>query len=265
MVSPTSDPIGANITEELAAAGFDYIELSLRDIADLPGADLEKLAARLAGAGLACEACNNFFPPTIRLTGPSADKSAILRYGDKALGAAARLGASVVVFGSSGARNVPQGFPLEAAWVQLRGLLSSLGPMAARHGITIAVEHLNRTESNIINSIAEGWLMTREVALPNVRVLADAYHLLHEKEDPKILAAIGPELAHVHVAQGEDRTFPAGSGGALGEFFANIRASGYTGRCSIEAFTHDLSRDAARALRTCRDLAGAQLDVSRTG
>ena len=59
---------------------------------------------------------------------------------------AARVGASVVIFGSSGVRNVPAGFPLDAAWDQLRTLLTALASIATHHGITIAiVEHNMRT------------------------------------------------------------------------------------------------------------------------
>jgi sugar phosphate isomerase/epimerase len=256
LVAPATDPLGSGIVEELAVLGFDYIELSLRDLVALPEAARAGLRARLQRAGLACEACNNFFPADIRLTGPAADPSAALRYAQTAFGAAARLGVAVVVFGSSGARNVPDGFAREAAWVQLRTLLASLGPVAEEHSLTIAIEPLNRGESNILNTVAAGRRMALEVAHPRVGLLADAYHMLLENEDPAILREVGP-LAHVHVAQRATRDFPAGDDAALAAFFAQLRASGYAQRCSIEAYTKDFSADAARALRVCRELAAS--------
>ena len=33
-------------------------------------------------SGLRCEACNNFFPPQVRLTGPAADLPAALEYAE---------------------------------------------------------------------------------------------------------------------------------------------------------------------------------------
>ena len=251
MISP-ADPLGAEIVEQLATLGYDFIELSLRDLAALPEPDCEALAARLARTGVPCEACNNFFPAALRLTGPAADLPAALAYAETALARASRLGVKIVVFGSSGARNVPAGFPLEAAWEQLRALLRALGPVADRHGITIAIEHLNRGESNILNRVAEGWRMAQEVAHPRIRVLADAYHVRQENEDPAILAAPGPALVHVHVAQRAERVFPAGDDAVLADFFRHLLAAGYTGRCSVEAYTADFSADAARALRVCR-------------
>lgn len=254
MISP-ADPLGADIVEQLATLGYDYIELSLRDLAALPETAFAALSARLQRAGVPCEACNNFFPAEIRLTGPGADLPSALHYARAALARAARVGVSVVVFGSSGARNVPAGFPMDAAWTQLRTLLVSLGPIADEHGITIVIEHLNRGESNIINSIAEGWRMAQEVAHPRVRVLADAYHVRQENENPAILAKVGP-IAHVHVAQQAERMFPSGDDATFADFMARLRATGYAQRVSIEAYTKDFPADAARGLRVCRELAG---------
>lgn len=254
MIAPASDPVGIAIVQDLAAFGYDYIELSLRDLDALPSPTLTAHFARLERSGLACEVCNNFFPPEIPLTGPAADLPAALRYAEHALATAARVGASVVIFGSSGARNVPAGFPFDQAWVQLRTLLTTLAPIAARHRITIAIEHLNRGESNILNTVAETSRLAQEVAHPHVRLLIDAYHLLVENESLTILAQVAPAIAHVHVAQGTDRLFPTGRDTALADFFSALRATGYTQRCSVEAYPHDFITDAPRALSTCRTL-----------
>jgi D-psicose/D-tagatose/L-ribulose 3-epimerase len=250
MIAPATDPIGIEIIEPLAAFGFDYIELSLRDLAALPASAVTSLLARIQRTGLACEVCNNFFPPEIRLTGPAADLAAALRYVEHAFATAARLGVSVVIFGSSGARNVPDGFPHVDAWLQLRILLTALAPIAARRRITIALEHLNRGESNILNTVAETWRLAQEVAHPRIRLLVDAYHLLVENEDPSILAHVASAIAHVHIAQGSDRLFPSGHDAALASFLIHLRASGYNGRLSIEAYTRDFPTDAPRALQS---------------
>lgn len=253
MIAPATDPIGIEIVDDLAAFGYDYIELSLRDLAALPAAAQANLTARLERAGLRCEACNNLFPPEIRLTGPAADLPAALRHAEQALAVASRLGASIVVFGSSGSRNVPAGFPLTAAWDQLRNLLRHLGPLAESHGLTLALEHLNRRESNLLNTVAECWRLAQE-AHPSVRLLIDAYHLLVEGESLHILAEVAPAIAHVHVAQGADRIFPRGNDAPLAAFVAQLRAAGYARRCSIEAHTGDFAADGPRALRQMRSL-----------
>jgi D-psicose/D-tagatose/L-ribulose 3-epimerase len=253
MIAPATDPVGIEIVEALAASGFDYIELSLRDLAALPEPALAQLSSRLERAKLGCEVCNNFFPPEIRLTGPAADLSAALHYARAALSTAARFGTSVVVFGSSGARNVPAGFPREAAWGQLRDLLRHLGPIAEDHGVTLAIEHLNRQESNILNSVAECWQMAQEVAHPRVRLLIDSYHLLIENESLAILSQVASAIAHIHIAQGTARDFPAGRDAPLAALFERLGAIGYAQRCSVEGYTRDFAAAAPAALAAIRE------------
>jgi len=255
MITPETDPLGASIVEEAARSGFDYVELSLRDIMNLPEADWRDLRALLDHAGLPCEACNNFFPPHLRLTGPPADLRAALEYGRSALERAAGIGARLVVFGSSGARNVPEGYDMDSALAQLAGLLAGLGPCAAELGIVIAVEPLRRLESNIINRLEEALRLVDGVGHPSIRVLVDSYHLQAEAEDPAVIALAGAAVRHVHVAEGEGRRFPSGPG-ALRPLFAELKRIGYDGRCSIEAYTEDFSTDARRALGFLKELAG---------
>jgi len=255
MIAPETDPLGASIVEEAARLGFDYLELSLRDIMSLPEADRRDLRARLDHAGLPCEACNNFFPAHIRLTGPQADLRAALEYGRRALERAAGLGARVVVFGSSGARNVPEGYDMDSARDQLAGLLAALGPHAAALGVVIAVEPLRRQESNIINRLDEALRLVEELGHSSVGVLVDSYHLEAEAENSAVIALAGAAVRHVHVAEGKGRRFPSSPGG-LGPLFAELKRIGYDGRCSIEAYTEDFSTDARRALGFLKEPAG---------
>src|SRR5579862_740886 len=147
MISPRRDPIGIEIVEDLSALGFDYIELSIRDLAVLPRPDFTKVLRRLEASGIRCETCNNFFPSAVRLTGPDTSLQTATEYATRALERAAQLGASVVVFGSADAKNIPPGFAYLDAWRQIVDLLQALGPVAGNLGITIGIEPLNKRES----------------------------------------------------------------------------------------------------------------------
>jgi hypothetical protein len=81
MIAPARDSIGVEIVETAAEIGFDYIELSLRDVTELSAPAYARLRARMARVGLPCEACNNFFPARLRLTGAEADPAAGVRPG----------------------------------------------------------------------------------------------------------------------------------------------------------------------------------------
>ena len=245
---------GAESAGQLAAAGFDYIELALAPIAALPQAEFDALAGRLAGAQINVEAFNIFFPGTLRLTGDNADLAAAETYAAGAFARVARLGGKTIVFGSGGARRVPEGFPMDKAFGQLVEMLRRIAPLAAQHGITIAIEPLNRGECNIINSVAEGLALTRAVDRPAIRLLADYYHMAVEHEAPAILLEAAPYLQHVHFAKPEDRSFPAAVEEAWLPFYAHLKAAKYDLRLSIEGRTSDLAADATRALPVLRQL-----------
>ena len=210
--------------------GFDYIELSLSDMAALPKSEFDFVRQRVERSGILCEACNNFFPPGVRLTGKDARRNPALDYARAALELAASLEARMIVFGSAGAKNVPPGFPKDVAWKQIVKLLQQLGPMAAQYGITIAIEPLNRQESNIVNLVSEALALAREVDHPNVQLLIDYYHLVMESEDPEIILTAGPAIRHVHFAQVAGRVFPTGANEHYSRFFDRLRQAGYAGR-----------------------------------
>jgi D-psicose/D-tagatose/L-ribulose 3-epimerase len=249
MISPTGDPVGIGIIELLSEIGYDYVELSLSDFTVMSDLEFAGMTRRIEQSGIRCEACNNFFPRTIRLTGEEARLQSALDYAAKALDRAARLGAGIIVFGSSGAKNVPLGFSRDTAWRQIVELLRHLGPMAAQHHLIIAIEPINREESNMINLAAEGLRMAREVDHPNIQLLIDYYHLSMEREDHAILAEAGTAIRHLHFAKVEGRSFPLEATPAHRQFFAEMRHIQYSGRCSIEAFTGDFPAEARCALR----------------
>lgn len=257
MIAPAADPVGIEVVESMAAVGFDYIELSLADIAALAEDRFLAICRRLERAGIPCEACNNFFPPSVRLTGEDARPDRALDYARRALERAARLGARVVVFGSAGAKNVPPGFDRSRAWGQIAELLHRLGPVAQTHGITIAIEAINRTESNIVNRVAEGMRLARDADHPNIQVMADYYHLALEQEDPAVVTAADPAIRHVHVAQVDGRRFPRRlESETMLRFFDALRRIRYAGRCSIEGYTDAFAADARAALAFLREAAG---------
>jgi D-psicose/D-tagatose/L-ribulose 3-epimerase len=258
MIANSTDPVGVEIVESLAEIGYDYIELSLSDLAALSEPAFAGVVERVKRSGIRCETCNNFVPRRIRLTGIHARRDEALAYAAEAMDRAARLGVDTIVFGSAGAKNVPLGFPVDAAWKQIVALLRDLGPMAAQRGITIALEPINRLEANIVTLAAEGLRLAREVDHPNVRLLIDYYHLAMEKEDPAIMIEAGPAIRHLHFARLDGRGFPDLEEEAYRDFFGCLRRIGYSRRCSIEAFTTDFPADARRALSLMKQLASSQ-------
>lgn len=256
LVGKNSDGVEFDLLKATKAAGFDYIEFPMSTLARLDDAEFERVGEALARSGIPCEACNLFFPATVRLTGPDVDDRQTLVYLETSLGRARQLGVQVVVFGSGGARQAPAGFAMEQAWMQLVSMLRVAGDVARQNGITIAIEPLNKAECNLINTGAEGYTLARLVDHPNVRLLLDVYHMVKDAEDFGIAITARDYLMHAHFAEPLKRVFPTEVDEVGKAFFAALRGAGYAGRVSIEAGYGNFQVESVHALQVMRELAG---------
>jgi sugar phosphate isomerase/epimerase len=239
--------------EAAKAAGFDYVELATSEIAGLSDAEFEQAVARIRQVGLPVPAMNLFLPATLKVTGPDVNRDEQMAYVKQAFARLHRIGTTVVVFGSGGARQVPAGFPKDEAFRQLVEFGRRIAPEARARGITIAVEPLRTEETNIINSAAEGLSLVEAIGDPNFQLMVDFYHLASVKEDPSIIVRARDHIRHLHMANPEGRVFPrAASEYDYAPFFAALRTIGYDKRISVEASTKDLQADAPQAIALLR-------------
>ena len=244
----------------LSSLGFDYAEPALSHTLALAPDALAAARERVAASGIRIETMNWFLPGTeIKLTGPDADPAKIRAYVEKALALAESFGAKVIVFGSPGARSVPEGFAREKAWTQLKDFLRTCGDViqSRNYGMVIGVEPLRRPETNIINSAAEALKLAREVNHPKIRIIVDFYHLAFENEDPAVILDARDMIVHLQIADPRERTFPTDEAGdaRYAAFFTNLRQIGYQGRISIEANSDRLEPDARAALAFLKAMA----------
>jgi D-psicose/D-tagatose/L-ribulose 3-epimerase len=234
------------------AAGFEYVELSTSEVAALSDADFDAAVEHVRQVGLPAPVANLFLPATLKVTG-QIDPEQQLTYVKHAFARLSRLGTKTVVFGSGGARRVPDGFSKDEAFKQLVEFGRRIAPEARRHDITVAVEPLRRQETNIINSASEGLQLVEAVADPTFQLMIDFYHLASEREDPDIVLRAGQHIVHLHVANPEGRVFPlAWDEFDYAPFFANLRRIGYDRRISVEATANDFRVDAPRSITLLR-------------
>lgn len=237
----------------LEKAGCDFAEFGVGMVApELPEKTFEEFRRVLAGSSLVAECYNSFIPPDVRLVGPERDPSRIERYVAVAIERVAATGGKVIVFGSGSARRLPENYPREAAEHELIEFLRQTATYGRRHGVTIALEPLNRSESNVINSVAEAVLLTRRVDREEVRVLVDFYHLSIEEEPFSHIVEAGECLVHVHVAD-TGRLYPGSGSYDYDRFFVALRDAGYDERISIECNWHDYEREVVAAMRFLRE------------
>ncbi|WP_025763056.1 sugar phosphate isomerase/epimerase family protein [Dyadobacter tibetensis] len=165
-------------------------------------------------------------------------EEALLRT-ELALKRAKECGSSYIVFGSGGARNIPEGFDRATALRQHIALCRRMAPLAEKYGVTIAIEPLNKGETNFINSLAEGVEIVKAVNSPKVKLLCDIYHMLVEEEPASEIIRFGQHIVHCHIAEKEARTPPGEKGDNFRPYLSALKQIGYQGGLSIECFHYD--------------------------
>lgn len=240
---------GFDKTEMIAGLGYDYIEGHVTDIAAMSDGEFDALAEKLEASPIKCEACCVLFPGSVKVTGPDYDEKKIASYLDGAFARLERLGVESVVFGSGGARRVPDGFDRAKAWHQLVKTGRILDEKAGEHGLWIALEPLNVKETNILNLQMESLDLVRDVDRPRFRILSDFYHLWLGGEGRDEVAACRGVMQHTHIANPIGRvSLTENDEVSYDGFFAGLADIGYTGRLSFEGNLKDPETELARTL-----------------
>ncbi len=239
--------------DRLAALGYDYLECNFTALARQDTDAFARTLEKVRGAKISVEAANCLLPGELKLVGPAVDTDALRSYLEEGFARAARIGIRVVVFGSGGARAVPEGFPASEAWRQIASFLRLLDETAGRHGVDVAIEPLRRRECNVLNYVSEALALSSVLNLRHVFALGDTFHMEMGHEPLSALALAGDRLRHVHVSHVIDdergRVPPMESTQPkVDALFATLRSAGYQGRVSVEAATRDLEAQGKEAL-----------------
>ncbi|MBZ0298225.1 MAG: sugar phosphate isomerase/epimerase [Anaerolineae bacterium] len=238
--------------EAVYRAGFDYLEAGVTSlIPDEDEASFVPVLEKYRASPIPVSAFNLFLPRDLKIVGPEIDRARMEQYVQRAVARIQAVGATIAVIGSGGSRSVPEGFSRSQATAQIVQFLQLVADAADQTDVTIAIEPLNRKESNIINSVAEGVAIARQVDRPSIRVLADFYHMDEDDEPLDTLTANQDWLAHIHVAD-SGRLAPGTGSYPYPEFVGQLRQAGYQGMVSVECRWNDFDAEAAPSVEFLR-------------
>ncbi len=116
-------------------------------------------------------------------------------------------------------------------------VIKELAQEAARDGITVGLEFVNRYESNLLNTVQQTLDFMDLVDEPNVVVHADVYHMNIEENGFRApLLLCGDRLGYVHI--GESNRGYLGQGTIdFDEVFGALADMDYTGPMTFESFS----------------------------
>lgn len=242
-----------------AEMGYDYVEIPAADLHPSgTSAEFGTTARAIQAAGIPATAVNWLVPAALPIVGPSVDLPSLQRYMSVVAERAAALGSRVFVLGSGAARRVPDGFSMAMAGDQFRTFARLAAEASDRHGIAVAIEPINRIETNFLHRFDEAVQEARAIEHAAVGVLADSYHMHMEGEPFWHLLGAGSLLRHVQVCDA-GRAYPGSGGIDLLGFFVYLNAVGYSGTVSVECCWRSFRAEGPTALdfvRTARTATG---------
>ncbi len=217
-----------------AAVGFDLIEIPALDPASIDTAFTRK---QLEQAGIGATSS----------LGLDADTDISSNDREKEKRGQARLEAAVAMARDVGATHVcgilesafqKYAVPTTAEGVKRSvAVLQRVAEAAARSGITLGLEVVNRYESNVLNTASQAVEMCKRIGAPNVKVHLDVYHMNIEESDiGQAILETGDHLGYFHTGDSHRGYMGSGSIDLAGVFRAVVK-SGYAGPITFESFS----------------------------
>jgi hypothetical protein len=189
---------------QLKALGAAFLTVGTGDflVPDKPDEVFAKNLAKLSESPLPALACNGFIrPKNLRCVGEEANHDQVLEWAETAFRRLKQAGGKFIVFGSGGARELRNGWPKDKADAQFVALPKRMGPLAEKHGVTVVVEQLLQSECNYINRIGEGAALIRAANHPNIRLLADLYHMRVMISGPSSTSCVNPDTRELSASK----------------------------------------------------------------
>lgn len=109
--------------------------------------------------------------------------------------------------------------------------------MASARGLQIALEPLNRFESDLINTVDDVSKLVTDIDHPAARIMLDGFHMnIEERDIEKAITTAGNKLIHLQVSENYRGT--PGTGQTRWDAYKRgLEAIDYTGIVTIESFT----------------------------
>lgn len=249
---------------KIKAMGYDKVEIAVEDPALI---DAQVVRQALADNNLEPIICGAF-GPTRDLTHESeAVHQNCFDYIESCLDLCVEVGAAFLagpMYSAVGKARLVSPEQKQQEWNLAVKNLRTVCEMAAARGLYIALEPLNRFETDLINTAEDVARLVQDIDHPAAKIMLDGFHM--NIEEPDIEAAIqmaGANLIHVQVSENYRGT-PGTGQTRWGAFKRGLEAINYTGTIAIESFTPAI-KELAGAVCIWKPLAASQDQFASQG
>lgn len=253
--SPSDGSLPA-LAAHVASLGFGALQLQLGNLRDW---DAKAAREVLERHSLLPVLVGTMAPGRNLVSAPDTEIAATQDYLRGCIDAAAALGAATVAgpfYAATGRRWPMNEVHRRATCLQLRANLAPLAEHAARRGVVLAIEPLNRYETSLLNTVDQAFDALEPLLGEGLGLALDTFHLNIEEQDVSAAVARATgHIAHVKVS-GNDRGTVGADHFDWHGFIRALDVAGYAGPLCVDSAVP--SEDRAEAGAAWRPLASTQ-------
>jgi D-psicose/D-tagatose/L-ribulose 3-epimerase len=249
---------------KIKSYGYDAVEIPVEDPALI---DIDLVKKSLADNGLSPVICGAFGPSRDLTNEDPAFHKTCFDYLDSCFEIASELGAGFVagpMYSAVGKARLVSPEQKKIEWNRAVTNLQKVCNRASEFGLEIAIETLNRFETDLINTADELMQLIRDINEPQAKAILDGFHM--NIEEPSIehaIKTVGDKLIHVQVSENYRGT-PGTGQTNWAAWKRGLEAINYQGVISIESFTPEV-KELAGAVCIWKPLVPSQDGFAKEG
>lgn len=264
LASPFSDADVPGQFARVREHGFDVVEVCVEDPALLTA---EVITHEADACGLAVSVCGAFGPERDVSAPDAAARDRAVGYLQGCVDLAAAVGSPHVagpMYATTGRTALMPDAQRTAQRERAAASLREVADHAARRGVRLAIEALNRFETDLVNTVEQGLALCDLVERDNVGLLLDTFHMNIEERSPAdAIRRAGDRCFHVQVCE-NDRGTPGAGHVPWPQIRDALDDIGYAGSVVIESFLPTVA-EIARAVSLWRPVAESPDALARDG
>jgi len=263
-VSPCTTAAVKDLAPKVRSLGFDIFEISCEN----PGLiDVGQVKTELENNQLLPIVCGAFGPDrNICSSDPKIVENAktYIRWLTEA---ADELGSPVVcgpMYSAVGKEHLEDDQARKAEWDRAVSGVGEMAQYAESRGVRLALEPLNRFETDMINIVSQGLEFIGQTGMDNVGLHLDTFHMhLEEKNSGDAIRLANQKIYHFHACE-NDRGVPGTGQVHWDKVAQGLKDVKYNGPIVIESFTSQV-KEIARAVCIWREIAPSQDAIADQG
>jgi D-psicose/D-tagatose/L-ribulose 3-epimerase len=244
--------------------GYDAVEIPVEYPEKING---KKVMAALTANGLAPIVCGAFGPSRDLTHDDPSVHETCFQYLIQCLDLCNEWNAKFVagpMYSAVGKARMVSPEQKKAEWNRAVKNIHKVCELAGERGLEIALEPLNRFESDLINTAEDVMRLIKDVNHPSAKVLLDGFHMAIEERDlESAITLVGDKLIHVQVSENYRGT-PGTGQTPWDSFKKGLKNINYGGVVSIESFTPEV-KELAGAVCIWKNLAASQDEFASEG